>query len=68
MFKLKEEPLEAIAYFLFVPLGAFVCRTGTANGLWELVASGCIMMIYGNLSIWAMIKDQDYRPPQTIKQ
>ena len=57
---------EAIAYFLFVPLGAFVTGTGTANGLWELVAGGCIMMIYGNLSIWGMIKAEN-RPPQNNK-
>ena len=50
---------EAIASFLFVPLGAFVTGTGTANGLWELIAGGCIMMIYGNLSIWGMIKEQN---------
>ena len=57
---------EAIASFLFVMLGAFVTGTGTANGLWELIAGGCIMMIYGNLSIWGMIKAQN-RPPQNNK-
>ena len=50
---------EAIASFLFVMLGAFVTGTGTANGLWELIAGGCIMMIYGNLGLWGMVREQN---------
>ena len=55
----KQELGFLIINFMFVMLGAFVTATGTANGLWELVAGGCIMMIYGNLSIWGMIKAQN---------
>ena len=47
-----------IINFMFVMLGAFVTGTGTANGLWELIAGGCIMMIYGNLGLWEMVREQ----------
>ena len=46
-----------IINFMLVMLGALV--TGTANGSWELVAIGCIMMIGGNLGLWGMIKEQN---------
>ena len=62
MFKLETGFV--IASFLLVMIGALV--TGTANGSWELVAAGCIMMIAGNLNLWGMIKAEN-RPPQNNK-
>ena len=62
----KQELGFLIINFMFVMLGAFVTATGTANGSWELVAAGCIMMIAGNLNLWGMIKAEN-RPPQNNK-
>ena len=62
----KQELGFLIINFMFVMLGAFVTATGTANGLWELVAGGFCLMIAGLVVIWSMNKAQN-RPPQNNK-
>ena len=59
---IKENQEQELGFLIFnfmsVMLGALVTGTGTANGLWELIAGGYIMMIYGNLSLWKMVREQ----------
>ena len=59
---IKENQEQELGFLIFnfmsVMLGALVTGTGTANGLWELIAGGYIMMIYGNLSLWKMVRKQ----------
>jgi len=54
---MQEEVKFLIINFMYVMLGALV--TGIANGSWELVVMGYILMIGGNLGLWGMVWEQN---------